>query len=429
MENKSVRKIDVFNIIQYVLKKWFVVAIIAVLFAGAIGGKEYFNYKVQKLNELYANANKMNLNYGSFMLYITRYDDSDNYYNRIEDVTAIVRSYKGMEYLKSKYAPEVDYPVIANSIAAVPVGINLLEVSLEGNVMGIPQDKIVDVTKDYCNFVTKIMYENLGEGCVTVVDEARAGAYEYNKALKGEEGDIKLITKKGVIKKGILGGIIGGIVGVLCVVFYVLLSTLLRTRDELVECFGLSLLGSVDKTGADKEEYKRVINKLADKKTIGLVSITDKENRNVMSENLVKLMAVNDKTAVYVKIDRDTNNAQDNVLYQYVTGKKNIKDILADSDHKGLKVMNCSLASDEATDLATHVKFAALVEELKGAFDYVVIDCPAAKTSAACLSIAKECDAFVAVAGANAVKEADVYKFMHNLKENEIECLGLIYVG
>lgn len=429
MESRSVKKVDVFNIIQYVFKKWFVVAIIAVMFAGAIGGKEYFDYKVQKLSELYANANKVNLNYGSFTLYIKNFDGTESYYNRIEDVTAIAKSYRGMEFLKNKYQLAADYNVIANSMTTVPVGMNLLEVSIEGNLMGIPEDKIVEATKAYCKFVMDMMYENLGEDSVSLVDEPRAGAYELSKALKVEEGDVKLITKKGVVKKGILGGIIGCVIGAVCVVFYVLLSTLLRTKDEVVECFGVSLLGAVDKDGKDKEEYKRVANRLAGIKSIGLVSITDKEHRNEMVEQLAKVMAVNEKTVACVQISSDVDNANDNALYQYVVGKKAFKDLLVDTEHKGLKKVLCSQATDETIDLFTNKKFAELMEQLKEEFDYVIVDCPAAKTSAASLSIGQMCDATIAVAASNAVKEADVYKLSHNFAENNIECIGLIYVS
>lgn len=431
MESKSVKKVDIFNILNYVIRKWLIVLLAGILLAGIVGGAGYFEYKVQKKNELYYNAHKMEPIYGSFVVYVNNFDNSENFYNRIEDVTAIAKGYSVLSEVIEKNNLSVDYTTMVNCITAVTVGINQLEISMEGSLIGLNQEQVVQVTEDLCEVVMEKYESSFGENSVTLIDKPHAKAYALTQSMTVDENDPenknKKITKKDVVKKGIIGGIIGVVLGVVGVVFYVLLSTILRTKNEVVECFGMSLLGSVDKAGLDKEEYKRVVKRIKDRQVFCVVSVTDKEYRNETVDCLAGQMAVNGSKAAIIRISAD-KDAEKNPLWQYFSGKTGIKDMICDTQGESVKLIEWSEASSGDVDLFTNVKFMEAVEELRKLFDYVLIDCPAAKTSAAVLNIAPACDGVIALAGRGVVSEEDVYKFKYNFKENNIECLGLLYV-
>lgn len=427
MESKSVRKVDIFNILSYLIKKWFVVILAGILFAGAIGGVEFYKYKVQQKNELFANAHKVEPVYGSFVIYINNFDNSDNYYNRIEDVTAIVRGYSALNKLIEKNQLQADYNIMVNCVTAVTVGINQLEISVEGSLIGMNQDTVVDLTEDLCDIVMATFSEQFGKDSILLIDKPHAKAYVLEKSITLDESKDKRITKRSVIKSGFIGGIIGVVIGAVAVVFYVLTSTILRTRNEVIECFGMTLLGSVDKEGNDKEEYKRVIKRIRDKAVFAAVSVTDSEYRNEAADNLAECAAVNGAKAVVIKITGDKETDK-NLLYQYLLGKCNVKDMICDTGRESVKQITWSEASTEEIDLFTNVKFHEAVNEIKSMFDYVFIDCPSMKTSAAGLNIAFVCDGVIVVGSCGIVRENDVNKLKYNFKENNIECLGLLYI-
>lgn len=431
MESKSVKKVDIFNILNYVIRKWFIVLLAGILLAGIVGGARFFEYKVQKKNELYQNAHKMEPIYGSFVVYVNNFDNSENFYNRIEDVTAIAKGYSVLTEVIEKNNLLVDYPTMMNCVTVVTVGINQLEISVEGSLIGLNQDQVVQVAEDLCDILMDKYESSFGEKSVTLIDKPHAKAYVLTQSMTVDENDPenknKKITKMNVIKRGLLGGVVGVVLGAVGVVFYVLLSTILRTKNEVVECFGMSLLGSVDKAGQDKEEYKRVVKRIKDRQVYSVVSITDKEYRNETVDYLAGQMAVNGLKAAIIRI-REDRDEERNPLYQYFTGKTEIKDMICDTQKDSVKLIEWSEAAPEEIDLFTSAKFKEAVDEVSKSFDYVLIDCPAAKSSAAILNIAPAGDGVIALASRGVVSEEDVYKLKYNFRENNIECLGLLYV-
>ncbi len=427
MENKSVRKIDIINIIRYVFKKWLIVLVTAVLFAGAIGGYEYFKYKVQQSNELYANAHRIEPIYGSFVIYINNFDDNDSFVNRIDDVTSIIKGYSSINNLIEKNNLSANMNIMTNCITAVSVGVNQLEISVEGSLIGLNQEQVVDLTQQLCDYTVDSFTRNFGKNSIIVMDEPHAGAYALENSIKMDDDKIKKITKKQVVKSGILGGIIGVAAGIVFVVFYVLISTVLRSKTEVLESYGFSLLGDVDKDGKNKEEYRRAAGLLKNLQVLLAVSLTDKEYRNETVENLAGVLAVNGKKALIMRIAEDTS-CESNGLYQYIAGKKSMKELLKESGRTCIKYMECTTASTDDIDLFTHDKFAVLIEEIKKEFDVVLIDAPALIDSMAGLNIAPLSDGIVMVASRNAVKEADVDKIKYSFELNRIACTGMIYV-
>ena len=427
MENKSVRKVDMMNIIRYVFRKWLVVVITAILFAGALGGYEFFKYKVQQANELYANAHRIDPIYGSFVIYINNFDESDNFYNRIEDVTSIIRGYSALNYLIEENNLSANMEGMTNCVTAVTVGINQLEISVEGSLIGLNQEQVVDVTRQLRDYTVATFTKNFGRDSILVLDEPHAGAYALEKSTKMDDEKIQKITKKKVVKYGIIGGAAGVAAGIIFVVFYALITTKLRFKTEVIECYGYSLLGDVDKQGRNKEEYKGAAGVLKNLKLILCLSLSDKENRHETVENLAGVMAVNGKRALVIRIENGTDY-ENNALYQYITAKKSVDDLIEGAQSTSVKLMNLTTASPEDIDLFTHEKLAILLAEVKNAFDFVLIDAPALKTGVAGLNLALFSDGVVIVAGRDAVKESDVNKMKYSFALNNIECTGMLYV-
>lgn len=428
MENKSVRRIDLFNLLQYVVKKWMIVVLVAVLSAGLTGGYFFFMYKVQQKNLEFYNANKVDLVYGSFVVYVTNFDDSDYFANRIDDVTSMIKGYTCLNGLAEAEGINANYYQMINSVSVISTGINGLEISLEGSLIGLDQERVLKATETLKKIVMEEFEKNFGKGTLVLVDDVHPNAYVLEKAAGSDENQEKKITKKSVIKNGILGGIIGGVLGVVAVIFYTLISTVLRGRTDVLECYGINVLGELSVKKDNQEEYKRIARRISSYARIAVTSISDEKQREAVATNLAGKLAVNGKKALVIKIAQESDSVEKNPLYQYITGKISAKDLVEECD-KAVSVARWSQASTEGIDLFTHEGFKHALEELSGAYDYVMIDCPSAKTCAAAVCVAALCDLTVVVAGDGKDKEYDVVKYKHELAENQITELGLVYVG
>jgi capsular polysaccharide biosynthesis protein len=427
MESKSVRKADIINILTYMIKKWFIIILVGIVFAGIMGGYQFYKYKVQRTNEDYANAHYIAPVYGSFTVYISNYDGSENYYNRIEDVTAIVRSYDSLDKLSKKDNIAVNYTTMYNCVAVVNVGMNMLEISVEGSLIGYDQEGVVKLAKDLSEIVMDTFNKQLGEGSVLLMDEPHANAYVLQKSITLDESEVKTITKKGVIKIAFIGGVIGCVIGAVAVLFALLLSTVLRTQQEVVECYELPLLGAINHNAVDEEEYKRVLLKIEDDKTIAVISATDREYRSEQAQMLCKNAAVNGKTALLVDIATG-GEISENGLYRLCTGKADALSMVKDTDKKSVKKVEWTDATDGDIDLFTNEKFEEALALFRDKFDYVFVSCPAMLVSAAALGTALLCDGVILTAGSGVVREEDANRVKLNLKQNGICCDGLIYV-
>lgn len=426
MESKGVRKIDIFNILNYVFKKWFIVLIVGVLFAGTIGGMRYMDYKVWKSNESFAQANSVTPIYGSFVVYINNFDDSDNYYNRIEDVQAIIRSYSNLTKLIESNKLDINYTTMNNCISIVSSGINQIEVSIDGSLIGLNQETVVKLADSFSDIVMQEFDSMFGKDSLIMVDEAHAQAYVLTKSI--EAPDVKPVTKMSVIKYGILGGVIGVIAGCFMVIFYVLLSTVLRSRNEVVQCFAMNLIGDNDKLGSDKEGFARIKSRIVGYKTLAFASVSNEDYRSVTIDKIAESMASNGKTVCVVRIN-DVHDVEANPLYQYETGKIKLNDMIHDSYRKEVKLVEWSYASTVDIDLFTNSKFIEAVKEMSNMFDHVLVDCPSVRESFAAYNVAKVCDTMVVVATAGHIKEAEVVKMRNDIKANNINSAGLIYIA
>lgn len=428
MENRNVRRIDVFNLLQYVIKKWLVIGIIAVLAAGVVGGYNYFLYKVEQKNMEFYNANKVELVYSAFGVYVTNFDESDYFANRIDDVTSMIKGYTCLNRLIEEAKIEANYYQMVNSVAVISSGINGLEISLEGSLIGLDQEQVTAATKIFKNIVMDEFDKNFGKGTLVLVDDVHPNAYVLEKAVLSDGEKEKKITKKSVVKNGVIGGIVGGVLGIVAVVFYTLVSTVLRGHLDVLECYGYPLFGELTKNADNQEEYKRIAKRVSNAKTIAVSSVLEVEGRSEVSNNLAEKLAINGKKALLVTISKEAIEAEQNVLYKYILGTASAKELVGEISD-GVSKALWSPVNVDSVDVFEHAQFKTALEELSKEYDYVIMDCPAARDSSILLSVAALSPLSLVVAKDGVVKESQVVKFKNELEENQITNLGLIYVG
>lgn len=440
MESNTVKRMDVKNIMVSMMRRFWIIALIAVVCAVGLFGYEYYQYKVQQSNQAFVNATVKPTIYASYSFYIWNFDDNESYYNRIDDVKAVIKSYTNIQEVIEKSGVEATYEMMLNCIAMVSQGVNGIEVSVEGSIPGWSQEQVLDIVTVLEEVSTRNIKEHFGANAIEVIEEPHEGAYTLHYALTDDE-EKKPITKKDVIKYGFYGGFAGGCFGVFAVLFYLLLSAKLRTADEAHTVLGAKVIAELRRTRKDqgqagdksaqiqafnKEEYKKAVRQLQTG-VVGVFSVIETESRGEVAKNLAKTLAVNGKSALLITIKKDSDVAA-NPLNEFLDSKKTRQELVSDSDNEKIKVANWTTASSEDVDLFKNGKISQLIFGYENEYDYVVIDAPAFKESACALDLAATAKNTVLVVDEGTVWENDAIDVRVRLSENYIETTGIIYI-
>lgn len=428
MNNAYVRKVDILDLIMYHLKnyKWIILIMaIAVLVSGGYRANEF---RVALNNEAYLQSqNGAEKKVVACLVYLNGKDYNSSAVERVNDFGAIVKSKDVVDAAMEAAGVNMPYDKMCNQIYYSAVAHNMAEISVDLTY-------VADSTVAQASLMLESILANVMEivkkyeepEYVTIVEQVHEGAYHLAANLKKTEKEPLDTTSEiiGIIKYCILGAGVGFATAVLILCTCYLLSTILRTEEDLCYGYGNIVIGRM--FGKDKESLRKakaVITQGEKGVSINVISMTDKENREVVSDTLAAILSVNETKAILVKTVKQGEIAAKKGLYDYVTGKVSLADVIA----KGEKYDVIErLDAEEEKDFFTLDAFTQLVEELKKKYDYVVFDSPAYQNSADGVMISTKCDKTVLVAGRSCVKEEDALELKKNIVANEIKCVGMI---
>lgn len=428
MNNSYVRKVDILDLMMYHLKNFKI--IILIMFLGVLfsGGYRANQFRIALNNEKYVQSLEVKESKRvACLVYLNGKDYNSSAAERVTDFGALVKSKDVVEKAMATAGVSVPYDKMCNLIYYSSVANNMAEISVDLSVVG-------DSTVEQASVMLEAILDNVMDivskfedpEYVTIVEQVHEGAYHLAESLASDEnqGLDKTSEIIGVIKYCILGAGVGFAASVLLLCICYLLSPLLRTEEDLCHGYGSMVIGRM--FGKDKESLRKakaVITQGEKSVSLNVLSMTDKENREEVSDTLAAILSVNETKAILVKTVKKKEISAKKGLYDYVTGKCSLADIIV----KGEKFDVIErLDAPEEMDFFTLAAFEQLMEELKKGYDYVVFDSPAYQKSADGVIISTKCDKTVLVAGRSCVKEDDALELKKNLVANEIKCVGMI---
>lgn len=169
-------------------------------------------------------------------------------------------------------------------------------------------------------------------------------------------------------------------------------------------------------------------------RVILFTSCIPNEGKSTVSQSLAAAIAESGKKVLL--IDADMRNSVFLGKYQitkevqglshYLSGQAKMKDIICRSNESDLYVIFSGPFPPNPTELLGSERFAALIQEGRKIFDYIIIDTPPLGRVIDSAVIAKNCDAAVLVIAANTTS----YKFARSVKEqlykSECKILGVV---
>ncbi len=172
-------------------------------------------------------------------------------------------------------------------------------------------------------------------------------------------------------------------------------------------------------------------------KVIGIVS-NDREDGKTRTAHLLarsyaqigKKVLIIDGNMRKMNSDEEVAFNKDVSLNQLLQGKGQTSDALVSLEQDDLLFFLPSSGSIEnSTELLESPQLAALIEELKSEFDYIIIDTPAFNEGMDAILLARQCDGVIYLVSDNKTKASDLAHFKLILDEAEVGILGAVYVN
>ena len=187
-----------------------------------------------------------------------------------------------------------------------------------------------------------------------------------------------------------------------------------------------------------KEAYKTLRANLEfagdDIKVIAITSCTPNEGKSSVSMNLAKSIAESGKRVILIDADlrksvlvgRYKTGAVKLGLTHYLSGQRRFEEVFCGTNIKNLYVAFSGPVPPNPSELLGGKYFTSMVKQLRGIFDYVIIDTPPLGSVIDSAVVAKQCDGCMIVVASNEIS----YKFAQKVKEQlevaECRILGVV---
>lgn len=259
-------------------------------------------------------------------------------------------------------------------------------------------------------------------------------------------------NSRGILMAALL---IGLLIPFLTIYTVDLLDTKVKTRQDLERKFMVPFLGDVPKSDLRKEsltatsrsslaEALRIIRTnlefmlksvpMGTAKSIFVTSTLPKEGKTFISVNLARTIALTGKRVLLIGLDlrnpqleRYMDLPEIGLTNYLASDDTNIQNyIVKQEGFKDFSVLPSGIIPPNPAELLMIDKTAALFENLKKQYDYIVVDTVPASIVTDTFLIAKYAHAFIYVVRANYIDKRDLYFLENCYKENKFPNLSLL---
>lgn len=198
------------------------------------------------------------------------------------------------------------------------------------------------------------------------------------------------------------------------------------------------VLKNMSKDYRSNEAYKSLRTNIefsgADKKAIVLTSCTPNEGKSTVSLGLAMALEEGGKKVLFIDADlrksvlvgRHRVSGEIKGLSHYLSGQAELEQVICRTQEKGLHIIFAGVVPPNPSELLGKDRFAALIENAKKSYDYVIVDAPPLGSVIDAAVIARVCDASVLVVAAHTVSRKFVRTVKEQLERTECPILGVI---
>lgn len=420
-EYKVDREYSLFEVVRYNLRMWWAAALLAVLFAGILGGYKIVTLHPYVDNEVY--EDKMQVKASLFVreyssasvmeraANIIKIADSNRVYLAFLENTGIditIDEFRAMFEMEQTEASDV---VSVYIIFPHPGANYVIEDEEDAMIFMNGLIKAVDETTQ----------ELLGEECISILD-APYGAQEEERVNNYSISDSDY--KKAVLKAVTAGILLGIIIEVALYTLWMLLYKKPKNVDEIRECLNTEIIDVIKSTAGDAECYKRAA--LFMKKDAGCIMMNCLAIGEVKDDTSLKIAtcyANEQRKTLYV--DLNDSSEEKYSISKFIIGNKNDLPV-PEKLNEYLDAYHRNLKDEDGIELAGSSKFAAFLKDMSEKYECIVVGSRDCGRNAEGFQVSKLCGATFAVCARRSVKNELLYRVKNTTEINDIRIDGVI---
>ena len=203
---------------------------------------------------------------------------------------------------------------------------------------------------------------------------------------------------------------------------------------------GKILVGTPDCSFSLGESYNRLKDNLlymnadGNTKVFQIESATMSEGKTTVLANLAVSLGLTDKKVVVVdldfrrpKIHRLFSLSKDNGIAEYILGDIPLESIVKKSEYKNVDVITRGAEIYNSSLVLISDKFKNMIEQLKGTYDYVLLDCAPVLQVSDYIHVCKVSDGVIFIVAYARTTKHQVKEAISDLQKNGANVLGTVF--
>ena len=191
-------------------------------------------------------------------------------------------------------------------------------------------------------------------------------------------------------------------------------------------------------TSIRKDIYRRLRTNIeftgVENRVLSITSCNAGDGKSTIAYYLAKSFADSDKSTILVDADMRKSVAYKRFGYDknmkglshFLSGHAKASDVIYETNHANMYMLPTGIRPKNQAELLTNERFRRLVEVLREAFDYVIIDTPPLGLVVDAAIIAKECDGTLLVVDANGTSRNEAKSVKRQLVKANSNFLGVV---
>ena len=189
-----------------------------------------------------------------------------------------------------------------------------------------------------------------------------------------------------------------------------------------------------------KEAYVRLKDNVIcysidnDKKIIQIESAVQGEGKTTVATNLAVALGDSEKKVLIVDLDfrrprvhRSFRIPNVNGIGDYVISKCSKEELVKKTNYKNVDVITRGAEIPNASTVLTSNKLKNLLDEFRGEYDFIILDCPPVLMISDYIHIGKLSDGVLFVSAFAISKKKEVLEAIKQLRQNNIDIIGSVF--
>lgn len=418
-EYRSDREYSLLEVLKLNLKKWWIAALLALVFAAVLGG-----YKAKTLagyvdNEVY--QDKIQAAASLMVREFTKGTtvERGNDVIKIADSSSVYDEFCKSTGLTLTQAEYKDMFEGEQSEASDIVTFYVTFPYTSGNFSIQDEKEALTFLNGVLDAVDVVLEDLMGKECVSVVDASHiTREMEKQTVFTISQSDYR----KAVFKAVTAGILLGILVEVVCYTFWLMLYKKPKNANEVQECLNAPVLDVFKQAQEDEERYKKLALFLDGGEKGNVVGCMEiGENNDNTALKLAMCYANQQKKTLYIDL-KDAGESRHSVSAYVFEGKP----LETEQMSPYLFVLHRNKKEEKGLDLVGNKRFQELFDKLAAEYEYVVFNTGNAADSAEGFLVAKVCDKMLAVCSRRKVKNETLYMVRNTAEMNKIQLDGVL---